>query len=186
MQYTYFLIFIFPAIYVIYTYNKLISKNNLAQEAWSGIDIQLKRRHELLPNLVEMVKGYASHEQEVLINVTQARSQSEVTTSIGSKGEIENTIRSDITKIIALAEAYPELKANSSFLKLQTDLSEIENTLQYARRYYNGTVREYENLRQIFPANVISNWFKFDPREYFQLGNREIESAATKIKFTNE
>ena len=150
-------------------YNKLVKRRFLVNEGWSGIDVQLKRRHELIPNLVEIVKGYASHEKETLEEVTRLRQVSQLTSDREEKGNIENSISGDLKKIFALVESYPDLKADANFRKLQDSIIEIEDQLQYARRYYNGTVRDLNIVVQSFPSNLIASFFGFQDAKFFEI-----------------
>jgi LemA protein len=147
-------------------YNKLVRARNRVKEAWSGIDVQLKRRHDLIPNIIEAVKGYSSFEKSVLEKVTRTR-----TLAAGAKetGEVENEVSRGIKEIFAIAESYPDLKANRSFLDLQKTLAEVENDLQHARRYYNGSVRDYNTLVQTFPTMIVAGIFGFRPEEFFEI-----------------
>ncbi|MBN1793331.1 MAG: LemA family protein [Candidatus Omnitrophica bacterium] len=156
-------------------YNRLVRNRALVKEAWSGIDVQLKRRHDLIPNLVETVKGYMQHEKTVLENVTDLRSRLMGTTDPKERMQMEQGLTQALKTIFALSEAYPELKASEGFLKLQDNLREIEEQIQMARRYYNGSARNYNIMTQSFPSTVIARWFRFDPVEYF-----EIESATER------
>ena len=161
---------------VIGMYNSLIRLKNRVDEAWSDIDVQLKRRHDLIPNLVETVKGYASHERETLERVTEARTQAMNAQAEGAdtkkQAEAENMLSSTLKSIFALSENYPDLKANQNFLELQRELSDTENKIQAARRFYNTNVRDFNIKLQIFPTNLIANLLGFQDREYF-----EVESA---------
>jgi len=147
-------------------YNKLVRAKNRVREAWSGIDVQLKRRHDLIPNIIEAVKGYSSFERSVLEKVTKTRA---LAAGARETSESENEISRGIKEIFAVAEAYPDLKANRSFLDLQKTLSEIENDLQHARRYYNGSVRDYNTLVQTFPTMIAAALFGFKPEEFFEI-----------------
>lgn len=163
------------AVILMVLYNRLVHRRNLVSEGWSGMDVQLKRRHDLIPGLVEIVKGYASHEQETLEEVTRLRQVSQITSDIGEKGAVESGITADIKKIFALVESYPDLKADQNFRNLQTALTETEENLQYARRYYNGTVRDLNVLVQSFPTNLVAKLFGFKEAGFF-----EIEDAAER------
>ena len=156
-------------IWSIFTYNLLVKCKNLVREAWSGIDVQLKRRADLIPNLVEAVKGYKQFERKTLEEVTALRSKSVAADGIQNKADSENAISRALKSIFAVVEAYPELKANQSFLDLHKNLVEIEDQLQMARRYYNGTVRDYNILSQSFPSNLIAGSFRFDKAEFFEI-----------------
>ena len=149
-------------------YNRLIRSRNRAATAWSDVDVQLQRRHDLIPRLVTAVDQYAKYEKATLEAVTALRSEAMQVTTVHQKGRMEEKLSDGIGRIIALAESYPDLKANTNFLKLQTELVETENYLQFARRYYNGSVRDYNTMTESVPSNVVAAWFKFMPREFFQ------------------
>jgi LemA protein len=171
-------------IWAIYSYNRFITHINRAKEAWSDIDVQLKRRYDLIPNLVNTVKGYATHESEVFENVTKARAAAMGAQNIADKGKSENMLASSLKTVFAIAESYPELKANQSFLSLQTELSDTENKIQAARRFYNGNVRDLNISIDSFPSNLIAKLFHFMKMELFTLD--ESEAAAKKpveVKF---
>ncbi len=174
-------ILILVVIFIIAQYNSLVKLKNQAEEAWSSIDVQLKRRYDLIPNLVETVKGYAKHEKETLENVIKARNMAINATNIGEKAEAENFLSGTLKSLFALSENYPELKANQNFLKLQDTLSEIEDYIQNARRYYNAVVRDLNTKIETFPSNIIANLFNFKKREYFEI--REEEKEPVKVKF---
>lgn len=167
-------------LWVIGAYNGLVTLKNRVDEAWSDIDVQLKRRYDLIPNLVETVKGYAKHEQETLNQVIQARNLAMQThdakgASMEEKLRAENQLSSTLKSIFALSEAYPDLKANQNFAQLQDELSDTENKIQAARRFYNGNVREFNTKIETFPSNLIANIFTFAKRSFF-----EIEEAAQR------
>ena len=164
------LVILFMAI--ISVYNKLVRYRNLMKEGWSGIDVFLKKRHDVVPNLVETVKGYASHEKTTLEDITRYRSEAMQAKGAESQIESETQLGRALTKLFAVAENYPDLKANANFLELQKQLSELENDLEKARRYYNGTVRENNIYVEQFPTNIIAGMFKFEKGLFF-----EIESA---------
>jgi LemA protein len=172
-------------LYVIVTYNALVSLRVRVNEAWSDIEVQMKRRYNLIPNLVETVKGYAKHESGTLEKVVQARS--EALANQGPPGEqarSENLLTGALKSLFALAENYPDLKANEGFLSLQNDLAEVEEKIQAARRYYNGSVRDNNTKVDQFPSNLVAGWFKFLKAEFFELD--ESESAArqpVKVEF---
>jgi LemA protein len=158
---------------VIGMYNSLVSGRNHVRESWAGIDTELKRRYDLLPNLVETVKGYARHEREVLERVTEARTRAVASTgSPASQARDENVLIGALRQLLAVAEAYPDLKASRNFLELQRQLTETEDRIQAARRFYNANVRDYDNRCQMFPTNLLARMFHFQPEEFF-----EIESA---------
>lgn len=169
------------AVWAIATYNRFIRLLNMLKEAWSGVDVQLKRRHDLIPNLVETVKGYSGHERETLTEVTMQRAQGLHSSDPHARAEAETNLTHSLKSLFAVAEAYPELKANENFLSLQHTLVEIEEQIQYARRYYNGTVRNFNILAQSFPSVFIANLFGFRPQEYFEI-ELSTERAAPEIK----
>ena len=160
---------------LILLYNAMVRGRNLAEEAWSGINVQLRRRHDLVPSLVSTVQGYAVHEKDVLSAVAGAR-EAGMKASGGSAhdvGEAEKGLSLALGRLLAVAEAYPELKANENFLQLQHALSDLENEIQMARRYYNGTVRDQNNRIMQFPGNLVAARFGFEPMEYFELSAEE-------------
>lgn len=150
-------------------YNRIIRNKFLVKEAYSGIDVQLKKRHELIPNLVEATKGYAGYEQKVLKDVVELRSKSNLSPNVNEKGSIESGISQGLKTIFALAENYPDLKANTNFLKLHESLVAVEDDLQSARRYYNGAVRDYNTAIESFPGLIIAKAFGFKPAEFFEI-----------------
>ena len=149
-------------------YNRLIRSRNRVDTAWSDIDVQLQRRHDLVPRLVTAVDQYAKYERATLEAVTELRSEAMRVAEVRAKGKVEEQLGAGIERIIALAESYPDLKANENFLKLQGELVETENYLQFARRYYNGSVRDYNTMTESVPSNIVAGWFKFTLREFFQ------------------
>lgn len=154
--------------YVLVTYNGLVSLRNRIENAWAQIDVQLKRRYDLIPNLVETVKGYASHEKETLERVIQARNAGMGASGVQEQAQAENMLTGALKSLFALSEAYPDLKANQNFLQLQEELTGTEGRIAYARQFYNDTVYRYNTKIQSFPGNIIANNFKFAEREYFQ------------------
>ena len=168
-------------IYVWRTYNTMVRSRNLVDEGWSGIDVQLKRRADLVLNLVETVKGYAKHEKELFEKVTQARAAAVSAGSVGERAQAENALPGTIRSLFAVAENYPELKANTNFLDLQQNLGNIEAEIQMARRSYNGTVRAYNSLIQVFPNNMLAGPFGFTKRDYFEAA--EEDRAIPKVQF---
>jgi LemA protein len=164
-------------------YNKLIRLRNTVKSSWSDIDVQCKKRYDLVPNLVETVKGYASHEKTVFEKVTQARSMAMQASSPAEMAKAENMLRDTLKSLFAVAEAYPELKANANFLQLQSQLQELENNIEYARRYYNAVVRDYNILIESFPSNLIASQFRFKQEELFQLEAPEAERKPVKVSF---
>ncbi|MCC2630615.1 MAG: LemA family protein LemA protein [Candidatus Paceibacter sp.] len=172
------------AIWFAISYNGFVSLINRAKEAWADIDVQLKRRYDLIPNLVNTVKGYATHESSAFENVTKARAAAMGATTPAQKGEAENMLTGALKSLFAVSEAYPDLKANQNFLALQTELSDTENKIQAARRFYNGNVRDLNIKIESFPSNVIASIFKFAKMEFFELA--EDEAAArnpVEVKF---
>ncbi len=163
-------------VWVIAMYNKFIRIVNRAKEAWSDIDVQLKRRYDLIPNLVNTVKGYAAHESSTFDRVTQARAQALNAGTIAEHGQAENMLTGALKSLFAVAEAYPDLKANTNFLELQRELSDTENKIQASRRFYNGNVRDLNTAVQTFPANIIAKIFSFSEMDFFEIeeaGQRE-------------
>jgi LemA protein len=163
-------------------YNRLVRLKNLAREGWSGIDVQLKRRADLIPNLVEAVKGYMTHERDLLSRVTELRSRSLQANQVSEKSRLEDEISRSLANILAVAEGYPDLKANTNFLDLQARLAQVEEELQMSRRYYNGAARELNIRIESFPSNLIADVFRFTPMEYFEVANAG-ERAVPKVKF---
>lgn len=174
------------ALWVAGTYNRLITKRNQVKESWSDIDVQLKRRYDLIPNLVETVKGYAAHEKETLDRVIQARNMAQQAHDTGANPEqlamSEATLAGALKSVFALAEAYPDLKANQNFLKLQDELSDTENKIQAARRFYNGNVRDFNTAIEQFPTNVIAGMFNFEMSKFFEIENAA-ERENVKVAF---
>jgi LemA protein len=150
-------------------YNGLVRKRNLVEEGWSGIDVQLKRRADLIPNLVETVKGYASHEREALDRVTELRAQSFKAQAPAEKGRVEGMLTGALGNLFAIAENYPDLKASQNFTELQASLAEVEEQIQFARRYYNGAVRDLNIAVESFPSNLVASTFGFKQAEFFEL-----------------
>lgn len=175
-------ILVLVALWVVFAYNRFITLINRAKEAWSDIDVQLKRRYDLIPNLVETVKGYAKHESSAFENVTKARAAAMGAGNIADKGKAENMLEGALKSLFAVAEAYPDLKANQNFLELQRELSDTENKIQASRRFYNGNVRELNTAVEAFPGNIIANMFKFAKMEFFELDN-EAAKEPVKVNF---
>lgn len=170
-------------VWVIFVYNKLISLRNRTQEAWSDIEVQLKRRYDLIPNLVNSVKGYANHESTAFEKVTEARAQAMQAKTIGEHSKSEALLGGAISGIFGIAEAYPELKANTNFIELQRELSDTENKIQAARRFYNTNVRDFNTSTQQFPSNVIANMFNFSKMEFFDLPDDDAAQKNVEVKF---
>ena len=158
-------------------YNQLVRDRNRVSSAWSDIDVQLQRRHDLIPRLVTAVDQYADYERATFEAVSELRSQAMRISDINGRGEAEQRLGEGVLKIVALAEQYPELKANENFLELQNDLVETENYLQFARRFYNGSVRQYNTRVETVPANLVASMFGFREREYFQKSADEVASV---------
>jgi LemA protein len=165
------------------TYNGLVRRKNVVAEGWSGIETQLKRRADLIPNLVETVKGYATHERTTFDELARLRSASQSGQDIASRAQTEQAITAAIGRIMAVAEAYPQLRASENFQSLQKDLSGIEDELQLARRYYNGTVRDYNVMIEQVPTNIIANSFAFKKAEFFQIENAA-DRNVPKVSFS--
>jgi len=172
-------------IWVIALYNGLIRLKNRVDEAWSDIDVQLKRRYDLIPNLISTVKGYAAHESGTFQKVTEARTAAMAAQETGdakAQAEAENMLSSTLKSIFALAENYPELKANENFLELQRELSDTEDKIQASRRFYNGNVRDFNTKIELFPNNIIAGMLSFTKREFFEVGD-EKERENVKVEF---
>jgi len=169
-------------LWAIATYNSLVGRRNQTDEAWADIDVQLKRRYDLIPSLVETVKGYATHEREAFESVTRARAEALGAQSVHDKEVADNMVTSALKSIFAIAEAYPELRAVESFAKLQDELSDTENKIQAARRFYNGNVRDLNTQIETFPANFVAGSFGFTKREFFEL-SEEAAKEPVAIKF---
>jgi LemA protein len=166
------------------SYNGFISLINRAKEAWSDIEVQLKRRYDLIPNLVNTVKGYATHESSAFEKVTQARAAAIGAGNIHDKGQAENMLSGALKSLFAVAEAYPDLKANTNFLELQRELSDTENKIQAARRFYNGNVRDLNTKVESVPSNIVANIFKFQKMEFFELeAGEEAARRPVEVKF---
>jgi len=163
---------------VVGLYNGLVGSRNRVDNAWAQVDVQLKRRYDLIPNLVETVKGYAAHEQQTFERVIQARNAAQSAQTPGEQAEAENFLTGALRQLFALAEAYPELRASENFQRLQTELSETENKIAVSRQIYNDTVLSYNNKVQQVPTNLVASMFGFDPREFFEAGD-EAEEAPT-------
>lgn len=169
-------------IWLIFMYNSLIQSRNRVDEAWSDIEVQTKRRYDLIPNLVNTVKGYAKHEEGVFTKVTDARAKAMSAPSPTEKLAAENQLSQTIRSLFAVAENYPELKANQNFLQLQSDLTDTEDKIQAARRFYNGNVRDYNTKLQVFPTNMIANMFGFKPKTFFDVDDKA-ENQPVKVEF---
>ena len=170
--------------YGIMAYNNLVRQRQLTQEGWSGIDVQLKRRTDLIPNLMEAVKGYMGHERETLQAVTEARTAAQAAQNgtPEQRAQAEGVLSGALGRLFAVAEAYPDLKASQNFMQFQGELSNTENEIQLSRRYYNGTARDLNTAVESFPSNVIANFFKFDKVQYFEMEN-PADRAVPQVKF---
>jgi LemA protein len=174
-------IIIIILVYFIYIYNSLISLRNRVKNAWSQIDVQLKRRTDLIPNLVETVKGYAAHEKGVFENVTKARSSLMSAQTVKENAEANNMLTDALKSLFAVAENYPDLKASENFKDLQRQLSETEDKIAYSRQFYNDTVLMYNNKCQMFPSNMVASQFNFQEAEFFEIA--ETEKEVPEVKF---
>lgn len=163
-------------------YNRLVRLRNMVKESWSGIEVQLKRRANLIPNLIESVKGYIGHERGVLEKLTELRSRTLQTDQPAERGRLEGDLGRAIGRLFAVAEAYPDLKANQNFMDLQDELSQLEDQIQMARRYYNGTVRDLNIAVESFPSNIVAGMFGFRQAEFFEIED-EADRAVPKVEF---
>jgi LemA protein len=174
-------VLVLVALYAVVSYNGLVSMRNRIENAWAQIDVQLKRRYDLIPNLVETVKGYAAHERETLDAVIQARNAGMNAQGPHDQAEAENMLTGALKSLFALSEAYPDLKANQNFAQLQEELTGTEGRIAYARQFYNDTVYRYNTKVQSFPSNVLANMFRFSEREYFQADDES--RGPTQVSF---
>ncbi len=172
------------ALYAVTLYNRLVKNRQMSEEGWSGIDVQLKRRSNLIPNLVDTVKGYAGHERELLERVTELRAQvgRVAEGNVTERGKLEGMLSGAIGRLLVVAENYPELKANENFLELQETLGEVENEIQMSRRYYNGAVRNLNVMVESFPSNLVANKFGFETRDYFEIDDAA-DRAVPEVSF---
>ena len=168
-------------VWIIFAYNGLVRTRNRVKEAWSDIEVQLKRRYDLIPNLIETVKGYAAHEKNVFEDVTQARTQAMGAQTKDEKAGAENQLSSTLKSLFAVAENYPDLKANQNFLELQRELTDTEDKIQAARRFYNANVRDFNTKLQVFPSNLIAGMLSFTKRDFFEA--KESEKDVVKVEF---
>ncbi len=194
MSFSYILIgvVVVLAFWVVFAYNNFVKLVQRTKEAWADIDVQMKRRYDLIPNLVETVKGYAAHERGTFDAVTEARAKAtqvhidptKITVEqIAAMEGAETALTQSLGKLLAVAEAYPDLKANTNFLALQSELSDTENKIQAARRFYNGNVRDLKIALQSFPSNIIGNMFNFKEEQFFELGENDVAREAVKVSF---
>lgn len=168
-------------LYVIAIYNRLVVLRNRIENAWAQIDVQLRRRYDLIPNLVETVKGYAAHEREVFERVTEARARAIAAGSVAQQAQAENMLTQALRSLFAVAEAYPALRANENFAKLQEELSETESKIAFSRQFYNDTVLQYDNMREAFPSNVMARMAGFGGKEYFEA--ETVSREPVKVQF---
>ncbi len=174
------------AVYAVVIYNGLVKARQMVREAWSGIDVQLKRRADLIPNLLETVKGYAAHEKDTLAEVTEMRTRAQGVPSndVAGRAAAEGMLSQALGKLFAVAEDYPDLKANENFRDLQNSLDELETEIQMARRYYNGAARDLNVKVESFPSNLVANTFKFEQSDYFEIEN-DADRAVPEVDFGN-
>src|SRR5436305_6987929 len=170
------------ALWAVGIYNGLVRRKNVVAEAWSGIDTQLKRRADLIPNLVETVKGYATHERETFEDLAKLRSAGQAQTDVAARAQTEQAITAAIGRVMAVAEAYPQLRASENFQSLQKDLADVEDQIQLARRYYNGAVRDLNVSIEQFPSSIVAGWGGFKPAPFFQIDDAA-DRAVPKVSF---
>lgn len=171
-------------LWVVFIYNGFVTLVNRTKEAWADIEVQLKRRYDLIPNLVNTVKGYATHESSAFENVTKARSAAMgAGGNLADKAGAENMLTGALKSVFAIAEAYPDLKANQNFLALQQELSDTENKIQAARRFYNGNVRDLNIKMESFPSNILAGIFNFSKMEFFDLADDDVAQKPVEVKF---
>lgn len=187
-MYIFIVIIVIVVFWFMFTYNHFVRLVNRAKEAWSDIEVQLKRRYDLIPNLVNTVKGYATHESSAFENVTKARAAAmgvggAGAGSLAEKGQAENMLTGALKSVFAIAEAYPDLKANTNFLELQRELSDTENKIQASRRFYNTNVRDLNTSVESFPSNFIASMFKFSKMEFFDLPDNAAAQEPVAVKF---
>ena len=182
-----FIIFVLFVIWFVFIYNSLVAWKHRVKEAWSDIDVQLKRRLDLIPNLVESVKAYMSHEKQTLENVTKARTALMNASNAKEYAQADNMLEGALKSLFAVAENYPDLKASQNFIELQRELADTENKIQAARRFYNATVRDYNIKVQSFPSNIVANLFAFKPEEYFEIDESEkkVAQKPVDVNFNN-
>jgi LemA protein len=179
-----FIVLVLIALWAVFVFNGLVSLRSRAGEAWADIEVQLKRRYDLIPNLVNTVKGYATHESSAFENVTKARSAAMgAGGDLAKKGQAENMLTGALKSVFAIAEAYPDLKANTNFLGLQNELSDTENKIQAARRFYNANVRDLNIKIESFPSNILANMFGFTKKEFFDLADNDAAQNPVEVKF---
>ena len=170
------------AVAAIGIYNGLITLRNRSDNAWAQVDVQLRRRYDLIPNLVETVKGYAAHEKETFQKVTEARAQAINAGTVAEQGKAENMLTGALKSLFAVVESYPDLKANQNFLMLQEELAGTEGKIAYARQFYNDTIMKFNTKQQVFPSNIIASMFNFQEKEYFEIEEPEAKEPV-KVEF---
>jgi LemA protein len=171
--------------YLVYAYNGLISRRNLVAEGWSGIDVQLRRRADLIPNLIETVKGYAAHEDKLFRDIADLRARSIAGGTVADQSQVGQQLGQALGRLFAISEAYPDLKADANFRDLQGKLAMVEDEIQMARRYYNGSVRDYNTMLESFPSNFVGNFFRFVKSEFYDIGDaaaREVPKVDFKTR----
>lgn len=170
------------AVFVVGMYNGLVQLRNRCENSWAQVDVQLRRRYDLIPNLVETVKGYAQHEKETFQNVTEARTMAMNAGSVKDQGQAENMLSGALKSLFAVSENYPDLKANQNFMMLQEELAGTESKIAYSRQFYNDTVMKFNTKQQVFPSNIIANMFNFQEKDYFEIEEPEAKEPV-KVKF---
>ncbi len=170
------------AVFFIGLYNTLVRLRNQTQNAWAQVDVQLRRRYDLIPNLVETVKGYAKHEKETFQSVTEARNMAVNAQTVGEQGQAENMLSGALKSLFAVAENYPDLKANQNFLMLQEELAGTEGKIAYSRQFYNDSVMKFITKQEVFPSNIVAGMFKFEKMEYFEI-DEEAAREPVKVEF---
>ena len=170
-------VFVLVALAVVALYNRLVRLRNRSENAWAQVDVQLRRRYDLIPNLVETVKGYAAHERATFEEVTRARAAAQGARGVAEQAEAENALTAAIGRLFAVAEAYPELRAAENFQQLQTELSEVESDIAVARQVYNDTVQTYDTALETVPTNIVASAFGFEPRPYFEVDEPQVREA---------
>lgn len=168
-------------LYFVLAYNRLVVFRNRIENAWAQIDVQLRRRYDLIPNLVETVKGYASHERQVFERVTEARARAIAAGSVAEQAQAENMLTQALRSLFAVAEAYPQLRASENFQRLQQDLTDTESKIAFSRQFYNDTVMQYDTLREVFPTNFVARWAGFGQKEYFEA--EPVSREPVKVQF---
>jgi len=172
------------ALFAVIFYNRMVRMRNMVRASWADIDVQLKKRHDLVPNLHETVRGYAAHEKSIFEKVSEARSAAMGASVPADRAKAENALAGTLRSLFAVAEAYPELKANANFMQLQSQLQELENNIESARRYYNAVVRDLNTVVESFPSNLVASSFGFAQAEFFELESPDVERQPVKVSFS--